>query len=191
MIDKYCKMDDITSGNQNRKELLKHMILQLHEGIAPDEVRGRLIALLKSIPYNEVVEVEQELINEGLPEEEVLKFCDIHTHVLEGHIDQSGAREIPEGHPVETFKKENRELHKLIQTMGRFYEKASVPDEIDPNTWLLQMKAFFNNLMDVVDATIVIPNERLFELEGADMSLKDAYKAADDVLLKAVRGISC
>ena len=84
------------------------MILQLHEGVAPDAVRGRLVELLKTIPYNEVVQVEQELINEGLPEEEVLKFCDIHSQVLEGHIDQSGAKEIPEGHPVDTFKKRTR-----------------------------------------------------------------------------------
>jgi len=142
-------MDELNSDIQSRKELLKHMILQLHEGVAPDEVRGRLVVLLQGIPYNEVVEVEQELINEGLPEEEVLKFCDIHTQVLDGQIDQTGAKEIPHGHPVDTFKKENRELHKLIQTLGRFYEKIEVPEEFNLETWLLQMKAFFNNLMDV------------------------------------------
>jgi len=142
-------MDELNKENRSRKELLKHMILQLHEGVAPEEVRGRLVTLLKSIPYNEVVQVEQELINEGLPEEEVLKFCDIHTQVLDGQIDQAGAREIPVGHPVDTFKKENRELLKLIQTMGRFYEKVKQPEEVDLETYILQLKAFFNNLMDV------------------------------------------
>jgi len=142
-------MDELNEGKQSRKELLKHMILQLHEGIAPEEVRGRLMALLKSIPYNEVVQVEQELINEGLPEEEVLKFCDIHTQVLEGQIDQTGAREIPDGHPVDTFKKENKELQKLVQTMGLFYEKILIPEEMELETYILQLKAFFNNLADV------------------------------------------
>jgi DUF438 domain-containing protein len=142
-------MDELKSSNPGRKELLKHMILQLHEGSAPEEVRGRLVSLLKSIPYNEVVQVEQELINEGLPEEEVLKFCDIHTQVLDGAIDQTGAREVPEGHPVETFKKENGELAKLIRTINHFYEKVLTPEEIKVDTYLLQMKALFNNLMDV------------------------------------------
>jgi len=142
-------MDDLNKENQSRKKLLKHMILQLHEGVAPEEVRGKLVSLLKSIPYNEVVQVEQELINEGLPEEEVLKFCDIHTQVLDGQIDQTGAREIPVGHPVDTFKKENKELLKLIKTMGRFYEKIQVPEEIELETNVLELKAFFNNLMDV------------------------------------------
>ncbi len=125
------------------------MILQLHKGEAPQEVRKRLVELLKKIPYNEVVQVEQELINEGLPEEEVLKFCDIHTQVLEGHIDQSGAREIPPGHPVDTFKKENRELLKIVNTLSRFYEKVNKPKNLDQETYLIQLKAFFNNLADV------------------------------------------
>ncbi|MCK4991504.1 MAG: DUF438 domain-containing protein, partial [Bacteroidales bacterium] len=142
-------MDNIKPENQGKRDLLKHMILQLHQGEAPEEVRGRLTELLKSIPYNEVVHVEQELINEGLPEEEVLKFCDIHTQVLEGHIDQAGAAEIPVGHPVDTFKKENRELDKLIQAMEYHYKKVHQPEELELNTYILQLRAFFNNLMDV------------------------------------------
>jgi DUF438 domain-containing protein len=50
---------------------------------------------------------------------------------------------------VDTFKKENKELLKLIQTMGRFYEKVKQPEEVDLETYILQLKAFFNNLMDV------------------------------------------
>jgi len=142
-------MDELTDNQQSRKDLLKHMILQLHKGEAPDEVRRSLVKLLKSIPYNELVQVEQELINEGLPEEEVLKFCDIHTQVLEGHIDQSGAREIPPGHPVDTFTKENQELLKIIKILNKFYEKINAPDELELDTYMIQLKAFFNNLSDV------------------------------------------
>jgi uncharacterized protein len=65
-------MSELINNSEKRKELLKHMILQLHAGEAPDLVRQRLIEILKSIPYDEVVEVEQELIAEGLPVEEVL-----------------------------------------------------------------------------------------------------------------------
>ncbi len=142
-------MDAISDNPQSRKDLLKHMILQLHNGEAPDEVRKRLVEFLKSIPYNEVVQVEQELINEGLPEEEVLKFCNIHTQVLDGHIDQSGAREIPPGHPVDTFKNENKELMKMVSILRKFYYKIEKPEELKLETYLIQLKGFFNNLMDV------------------------------------------
>ena len=142
-------MDELTNTPRSRKELLKHMIIQLHQGEAPDEVRARLVSLLKNIPYNEVVQVEQELINEGLPEEEVLKFCDIHTQVLEGHIDQSEAKDIPPGHPVETLKMENKELLKVVSTLNKLYEKIKRPEELEIETYLIQLKAHFNNLSDV------------------------------------------
>jgi hypothetical protein len=93
-------MNELINNSEKRKELLKSMILKLHAGEAPDEVRKELIDLLKGIPYGEVVEVEQELIGEGtLTESEVLKFCDIHTLALEGNIDLSAMKIVPPGHP--------------------------------------------------------------------------------------------
>ncbi len=94
-------MSEIINNSQKRKELLKHLILQLHNNEAPEVVKKRLVELLRSVPYNEVVEVEQELISEGLPEEEVLRLCDIHAMVLDGNIDTSAAKTVPAGHPVD------------------------------------------------------------------------------------------
>lgn len=142
-------MSEIINNSQKRKELLKHMILQLHSGEAPDQVRIRLVELLRSIPYGEVVEVEQELIWEGLPEEEVLKFCDIHTAVLDGHIDQTGARLVPPGHPVDTFKKENRELEKLIDEMEQLFGIAPYLKTEEVRGWMVKLHARFNQLLDV------------------------------------------
>jgi len=45
-------------------------------------------------------------------------------------------------------------------------------------------------LKESVDAIIVIPNQKLLELVLPDMTLDNAYRKADDVLLQAVRGIS-
>lgn len=45
-------------------------------------------------------------------------------------------------------------------------------------------------MAESVDALIVIPNQKLFELEDSDLSYKEAYKKVDEILLKAVRGIS-
>lgn len=46
------------------------------------------------------------------------------------------------------------------------------------------------NLSDTVDSLITIPNERLLTVLGKNISLLDAFKAANDVLLGAVQGIS-
>jgi cell division protein FtsZ len=45
-------------------------------------------------------------------------------------------------------------------------------------------------LKDAVDTLIVIPNQRLLSVAGENMSLADAFKRADEVLLHAVQGIS-
>jgi cell division protein FtsZ len=47
-----------------------------------------------------------------------------------------------------------------------------------------------DELYEVVDTLITIPNQRLLTLAGKGTGMKDAFKLADEVLLNAVRGIS-
>ncbi len=143
-------MSEMINNPEQRKALLKHMILQLHEGIAPQEIRKRMAELMQKIPYGEVVEVEQELINEGLPETEVLRLCDIHTEALEGSIDPTGAKIVPPGHPVDTFQKENRELEMVMKKLGELFEKSNeLVSSIGDEAYRNNMKLLFNSLMDV------------------------------------------
>ena len=143
-------MSELINNSQSRKDLLKHMILQLHEGVAPEAVRARMIELMTKIPYGEVVEVEQELISEGLPESEVLRLCDIHSQALEGRIDLSGMKIVPPGHPVDTFRRENRELEKVLRELHEIFGKPG-PDISGPGMapYLNTLKALFNSLADV------------------------------------------
>jgi uncharacterized protein len=142
-------MSELINNSKFRKEKLKELILKLHQGENPQQVRAELVTTLRQIPYGEVVEVEQELIGEGLPESEVLKLCDVHGEVLDGHIDQSGAKVIPEGHPVDVFKQENKELLKVIDKtqmlLGTLY---AVPEE-NFREHALKLQSCFNDLMDV------------------------------------------
>jgi len=142
-------MSELINNTEKRKELLKHMIIQLHKGEAPDLVRKRLVELLQSIPYDEVVEVEQELISDGLPVEEVLKLCDIHQLVLDGHIDQSGAKPIPAGHPADTFKKENLELGKVISELEQLFSRIKGVEDSEVKPWMIKVHTLLNSLMDV------------------------------------------
>ncbi len=47
-----------------------------------------------------------------------------------------------------------------------------------------------DQLHDVVDTLITIPNDRLLQVGGKDVSMRDAFRIADEVLYNAVRGIS-
>jgi cell division protein FtsZ len=53
-----------------------------------------------------------------------------------------------------------------------------------------QAEAGINELRGEVDTLIVIPNERLLQVVDRDTPLSDAFAVADEVLLKATKGIS-
>ncbi len=143
-------MSELINNARKRKDLLKHMILQLHKGEAPDAVRKQLLRLMGEVPYADVVEVEQELIGEGLPETEILQLCDLHTAVLKGNIDQSGAKSAPAGHPVHTFLQENKALGWEISTLTKLYDEIkSRSDNDDISPLMLEIRKHFNALTDV------------------------------------------
>ncbi|PJA29032.1 MAG: DUF438 domain-containing protein [candidate division Zixibacteria bacterium CG_4_9_14_3_um_filter_46_8] len=143
-------MSELINNASKRKELLKHMILQLHEGSAPEAVRNQLLRLMGEVPYDQVVQVEQELIAEGLPQEEILKLCDVHTAALKGIISHQKAQSAPAGHPVHTFKQENRALGFEIDSLSKLFAMIAELNESDNATELWhQIRIHFNALMDV------------------------------------------
>lgn len=142
-------MSELINNSKHRKELLKELILKLHDGESPEKVRQELTETLKNIPYGEVVEVEQELMQEGLPEEEVLKLCDIHGSVLEGNVDLSGAKDIPAGHPVDVFKNENIELKKVAEKAKGLLKALNAVDDSEFQQFIFGLQGVFNQLMDV------------------------------------------
>ncbi len=143
-------MSELINNSDKRKAQLKERILKLHQGGSQESVRLELMQSLKQIPYGEVVEVEQELISEGLPEEEVLKLCDAHSAVLQGNIDLSGSQKIPDGHPVDLFNRENEELKKVIAQATVLLKEIETLEEGTPIAdRIFKLRGFFNNLMDV------------------------------------------
>lgn len=139
-------MSELIDNSKKRRELLKHMILQLHEGKEAEAVRKQLIELLGNVPYGEVVEVEQELIAEGLPQEEVIKLCDVHSKALKGVVEESRTDSVPAGHPVHTFEQENRALQLEIAGMEELVKKF---DDIEITEFITKAKNYFNHLSDV------------------------------------------
>jgi hypothetical protein len=142
-------MSELINNSAERKKRLKELILKLHTGESQETVRQQLLESLSQIPYGEVVEVEQELISEGLPAEEVLKLCDAHSAVLEGNIDLSSLKKIPEGHPVDVMISENSELKKVALEIDILLNEISVDDEINIEKSVLKLRGLFNSLFDV------------------------------------------
>lgn len=142
-------MSEQIDNSKYRKAKLKELILKLHQGDSEEDVRGELLMSLSKIPYGEVVEVEQELISEGLPEEEVLKLCDAHSAVLEGRVDLSTSKTVPDGHPIDVMLHENMALKKVAQEV--LSELSTLENTKDENLDKIKnrLKGQYNQLTDV------------------------------------------
>lgn len=142
-------MSEHIDNSKFRKSKLKEIILKLHQGDSPETARLELLENLSNIPYGEVIEVEQELIAEGLPEEEVLSLCDAHSAVLHGNVDLSASKSIPDGHPVDVLIQENKLLKRLSDNTTEEILALKYRREEDYTDAVLRIRGYFNQLMDV------------------------------------------
>ncbi len=142
-------MSEQIDNSKHRKARLKELILKLHEGESEESVREELLKSLGSIPYGEVVEVEQELIAEGLPEQEILKLCDAHSAVLKGSVDLTVSKQIPAGHPVDVLIQENRALKSVTDEASTFLSSLDKTEENKLKDAVLNLTGLFNQMIDV------------------------------------------
>lgn len=110
-------MSEIINNREYRQKVLKELITELHNGRSVDEIKPRFEELIEGISPTEISEMEQALIMDGMPVEEIQRLCDVHAAVFKGSIEEihrPQKQEETPGHPVHTFRLENKELEKLV-----------------------------------------------------------------------------
>lgn len=110
-------MSEVINNREYRQKVLKELIMELHDGKSPEEVKARFAGLIEGVSPSEISDMEQNLIMEGMPIQEVQRLCDVHAAVFKGSIEEIHRPQKPEdqpGHPIHTFKMENREIEKLL-----------------------------------------------------------------------------
>ena len=110
-------MSEFINNREYRKNTLKSILAQLHEGKTADEVKEQFSKAFDGVSAEEISQAEQALIREGLPIAEVQRLCDVHAEVFKGSIEEihqpAESFDIP-GHPVNIMKQENRAIEELI-----------------------------------------------------------------------------
>lgn len=82
-------------------------------------------------------------------------------------------------------------IAKLAREMGALtVGVVTKPFKFEGKKRTRQAEEGIKSLEESVDSLICIPNQRLLQLAGENLSLVDTFKAADEVLLNAVQGIS-
>ena len=143
-------MSEIIDDKSQRIKVLKEIIKKLHAGHPPEEVKQELTELVRQTDSTEIAAMEQELIAEGMPVEEVQAMCDLHSQVLRDLIVESSPLEIVPGHPIDTMRRENDALTELVAEMrGILAETKALKDDADMTKLLERLRGHYNNLMDV------------------------------------------
>jgi uncharacterized protein len=106
-------MSELINNVSKRKEQLKQALKRLHDGTPMEELRAEFKDVLQNASAGDIAQIEQSLIQEGLPVEEIQNLCDIHVSLFREGLDKQPTPEMMPGHPVYTFRAEN-ELANLV-----------------------------------------------------------------------------
>lgn len=145
-------MSELIDNRAHRIREMKRIIRGLHDGEDIAAVRERFKAIVRHADAGEVAAMEQELLAEGLPVQELMKTCDLHSEVVSDLLVERPHAEIQPGHPVDVFRRENLALADQAEALR--LALASVVDRDDEDLVvtdqeLVPARRAFNALMDV------------------------------------------
>lgn len=101
---------------ESLKESVKNMIKLLHEGKSPEEVKDQYRSILQDVDSTQIAQVEQELVKEGMPQEELRKLCDVHLAVFRESLGKKKI-ELEEDHPISVFMEEHNAILKYVEEL--------------------------------------------------------------------------
>ena len=120
-----------TNMENNRIQILKEILLDLHHGASPESVQELFNQHFKGVSALEISMMEHELMasEDGVTFEDVMSLCNVHANLFKGAIaDVEVADADQEGHPVYVFKQENLALRSAILRIRRIIENISKPE---------------------------------------------------------------
>ena len=124
-------MSELINNREHRRNVLKELITELHNGKSVEEVKQRFEDTFDGVSASEISEVEQALIMDGMLVSEVQRLCDVHAVVFKGSIADIHSAEQPvrqPGHPLDVMKQENRAIEALIAQIKPHLDALSAGD---------------------------------------------------------------
>jgi DUF438 domain-containing protein len=119
--------DSGISDPEEKQEALKEIIKALHAGEDMNALKRRFSELVKGVEATEIAKMEQALMDEGLPAEEIKRLCDVHVEIFKEALEEQDRPEPPLGHPIHTFMKENRASEKIMSETSMLLGRIGHP----------------------------------------------------------------
>jgi len=132
-------MSEFFGLRKDRKESLKELIRKIHRGEDTERLKKQFKELFGSVTTKEIAEIEQELIQEGMPREEVMRLCEVHLAIFQDALEKDKPSS-DLGHPVTILMEEHKKLIEFsdelkkkiegLQKKGDFEEGKELIEEI-------------------------------------------------------------
>ncbi len=107
-----------------KRQIVAGIIRRLHEGLSVEEARSEILEHVGRLSLAEITDIEQGLIDEGVPPDEIRRFCNVHALLFESALEQAAAAPTEPSHPVQLLKKENRIIEQIIATVRAAAERG-------------------------------------------------------------------
>jgi len=103
-------------GYPDKKRILKEILAELQKGLSLEDAKARFELEVGQVTANEIFELEQSLLEDGVPAEEIKKFCNVHALLFQKDLEKSMADPESPDHPVALFKAENAEIKRRVDS---------------------------------------------------------------------------
>ena len=175
-----------------RLEELHAIVKELHAGKTAEEVKPRFEELLADVEATEIAAMEQKLIEGGVPETEVKRLCDVHVQVFADALEGHEPIEVPAGHPIDTFQRENQALLQVTATLRKLADTIGEPPDAEQWARLKDALAGAVERVAEVNTHYLRKENQLFpylEQHGVEGPSKVMWAIHDDVraLIKQAR----
>lgn len=141
-------MCDMAGNELTRKKMLRELIDRLHAGASPEQVKEKFKRVLEDVSPLEIAKIEEELIEEGMPREEIQRLCEVHLAVFREQLEKQ-REEISSENPVYILKEEHKILLQLMERLGAHVNKIQqAKDKSSAEEEITHLERLVKDLLD-------------------------------------------
>ena len=93
----------------SKKEILKDLLKRIHKGENVEALKKDFKDVISGVTESDIVKMEEELIKEGVPKEEIMRLCDVHLALFEETLGKEKTL-APPGHAIYILMEEHKKL---------------------------------------------------------------------------------
>ena len=122
----------MSGKSKEPKERVRKLIEALRAGADPERVKAEFKDILDGMESADITKIEDELVEEGLPPQEIHRLCDVHLAIFKEAADKAKV-EVSPGHPIYILVEEHKFVRDVADEISRLLpivEKAKGFPEI-------------------------------------------------------------